>query len=245
MKLLPFRVLPLASVLLASFVGLASAAPISLTGQILGDPRTGNFHDLFIDVTITGDTTSNQVSWKVDINTPNHPNAKLDEFYFNMIGLGSDYSFSGFNPTGWDINSPASSQGGGNMNLEFLFEALDPSGPPNADDVTNTQDLTFTMTKASGNFLASDFLNAFSSCSSDTELPCGQMGAHLQALQQGQSGFLVGNYAVSSSGGTPGSGGAPSSGGQVPEPNSSSLVLLAMGLLGASFWARRGAAAKL
>lgn len=232
------------SVLLAGLVGAASAVPITLTGQIVGDPRVGNFHDLFIDVTIIGDTTSNQVSWKVDINTPNHPNAKLDEFYFNLIGLGSDYTFSGFNPTGWEINTPASSQGGGNMNLEFLFEALDPAGPPNAADVTNSQNLTFTMTKGSGNFLATDFLNAFSSCSSDTQLTCGQMGAHLQALQQGQSGFLVGNYAVSSSGGTPGSGGSPSSGGQVPEPNSSSLVLLAMGLLGASFWARRSAAAK-
>lgn len=110
------------------------------------------------------------------------------------------------------------------MTPTFMFEALDPAGPPNAADVTNTQDLTFTMTKASGNFTVNDFLNATSSCSSETALGCGQLGAHLQALQQGASGFLLGNYEE----------GAVPPGGRIPEPSILALLGLAMISAGAA-----------
>lgn len=62
--------------------------------------------------------------------------------------------------------------------------------------------------------------------------------------QSGLGGGGSSGGTTGSGGGTPGSGGGtPGSGGQVPEPDSGSLVVLAMGLLGASFWARRRAAA--
>lgn len=230
----------LTTVALASLMVVSHAAPISISAQLTGDARVANPDNLIVDVTITGDTTSNVVSWKFDINSPLHPNAKLDEFYFNMLGLGSDYSFSGFSPLNWSVATPASTAGGGG--ISFLFEALDPPpGPP--QDVTNGIDLLFTMTKLTGNFTIADFLSAGSSCSNDLVLGCGQLGAHLQSLTQGtgnttDSGFALGNYSSSSTSTSSTTGGTS---GNIPEPSSSGLVFLGLGLVAASFWTRRHA----
>lgn len=229
--------LSIATLAAAVSMAAAYADPISISAQLTGDPRPGNPDNLVVDVTITGDTTSNSVNFKIDINSLLHPNVKLDEFYFNVVGLAGDYSFSGFSPAGWAISSPASPAGGGG--ISFLFEALDPAGPPNADDVTNTVDLLFTMTKSTGNFSANDFLNAGTSCSNDATLGCGQLGAHLQSLVAGggesDSGFALGNY-TSSTSTTSTTGGTT---GNIPEPSSSGLVFMGLGLVGASFWMRR------
>jgi hypothetical protein len=209
---------------------MAHAAPVVITASVVGDPRPGNPDNLVIDVSITFDTTSNIASWVVDINSPLHPDAKLDEFYFNMAGTLANYSFSGFSPTGWNITSPASTVAGGN--ISFNFEALDPAGQPNAADVTNATSLTFTMTKAGGNLLVSDFLSATSTCSQDNTLGCGQLGAHLQSLVAGQgqsdSGFLLGNYVVDDGGG-----------GQQEVPEPLTLALVGLGLLGVASTRRR------
>lgn len=203
----------------------AFAAPITVSAVITGDQRlAAQYQDLRIEVTITSDTTSNTASWTVDIASPAHPNAKLDEFYFNMAGAAGSYTFSGFNPAGWAISSPASTAGGGSFSPSFVFEALDPAGPPNAADVTNTQNLSFTMTKSSGNFTANDFLLAALSTSTDRLVGSGQLGAHLQALQQGASGFLIGNY----------SEGTLPPAGTVPEPLTLGLVGIALLGLAAS-----------
>jgi hypothetical protein len=75
--------------------------------------------------------------------------------------------------------------------------------------------LTFNATKLTGNFLASDFLNAALSCSNDAALGCGQMGAHVGSLVAGSgqsdSGFAMGNYSTTSNPPPP----AP-----IPEPGS-------------------------
>jgi hypothetical protein len=201
----------------------AFAAPVVVSAQLVGDPRPGNPDNLIIDVTISFDDTSNVANWVVDINSPLHPNAKLDEFYFNMVGAGANYTFGGFNPAGWNVVSPATSAGGGN--IAFLFEALDPAGPPNAADVTNTQNLSFTMTKTVGGLLTlDDFLDSASTCSNDQTLGCGQLGAHLQSLTVAggsglsDSGFLLGNY----------EDGTPST--EVPEPGT--VLLTGLALLG-------------
>jgi hypothetical protein len=200
----------------------ALATPFTLTAQLTGDPRTANPDNLIIDVTVTGDTGSNTVSWVVDINSPSHPNAKLDEFYFNLnLGAAQIVTFLSFGPAGWDWASPASTAGGGG--IPFQFEILDPSGPPDADDVTNAQSLTFDMLLLGGiGFDPSIISGAGSTCSNDQVLGCGQLGAHLQSLVAGQgesdSGFLLGNWE---------DGGDEQ---EIPEPGS--LALLGAALLG-------------
>lgn len=179
---------------------LAHSIPFTIDGVLTGDIRLNNPDNLIMNVTITGDTTSNQAFWTIDINSPAHPDVKLDEFYFNMSGLASDYSFSDFDPTGWTVNSPATVQGAGGTS--FMFETLDPAGPPNADDVTNSQNLTFTMTNNVGNFTTALFINAPIAQSNDAG--SGQLGAHLQSLtiagncgtstSCSDSGFAFGSY---------------------------------------------------
>lgn len=212
----------------------AFATPINITATLTGDIRTNNPDNLIVNVTIAGDTTSNQATWTFDINSPAHPNIKLDEFYFNMAGSASDYSFTGFNPNGWEINSSSVVvQGAGGVS--FMFEALDPAGQPNAADVTNSQNLSFTMIYAGGNLTEALFLNAPTALSNDAG--SGQVGAHLQSLTTAgncgnaakcsDSGFAFGVYQG-------GDGGTPPL--QIPEPGA--LLLTGVGLLGLA-WARR------
>ncbi len=231
---------------LLAIPGLAIATPINITAQLTGDVRQAsgaNPTNLAVDVTITSDTTSNIASWVVDLNSTTHPDIKLDEFYFNMFDVANKFDcgascmnsndgnvwFDNFTPTGWEINSPASVQGAGGT--AFQFETLDPSGPPNAADVTNSVNLTFDMHLINGFFTEDDFLDAIFANSNDAG--SGQLGAHLQSLTTDttncpngcntDSGFAFGSYV---GGGTP-----PTA---IPEPVTTALFSLGlMGLLAA------------
>jgi hypothetical protein len=231
----------LASLLLS---GVAYAVPFEITAQLVGDPRPGNPDDIVIDVTITGDTDNNFVDWVVDLNSdPPHTNAFIGEFYFNVTGDPSDFSFSLIDPDDWTISTPASTVGGGN--IVFLFEADDDQ---NNHEVDNDTNLTFRMTTSAGNFSPSDFLDAGTDCSNDATLGCGQLGAHVQGLTAGagqsDSGFVLGSYqqTPTEDDGTGDLTDVPDGTDDLtdtPVSNPATLLLVGAGLVGLWGWGRR------
>ena len=212
-----WRVGVLAIVALVCGPSLAAATPISLTLTLTGDPRPQNPDGLEVVVSILGDTTSSVTHWTVDLTmNAEHPNARLDEFGFNLLGVRSNYTFGGFNlpytPSAGNLN--------GSGGTTFLLTLDDPNG--NRYDANNLTSLSFTVTKTS-NFTMNDFLLAPVSCSNDTLLGCNQLGAHLQALAGGASGVATGNFETPSA--------------SVPEP--SAVAFLGAGILFAVAWQRR------
>lgn len=197
------------------------ASPINISTLLTGDPRPANPDNLAVRVSILGDTDSNVTKWTVNLEMGDvYPDARLDEFGFNLSGAASQYSFSDFSlpytPIGGSLN--------GSGNTTFLLTLNDPAG--NSNDATNVSpinitSLSFTLTKTS-NFLPSDFFDAPVSCSNDDILGCNQLAAHLQAVGVNgrDSGIAAGGYAVN----------------PVPEPGT--VLLLGSGAV-ASFMARR------
>ena len=78
------------TVFLCSFflvLGLATnllAVPFSFKTILTGDFRTKDPNGLIVDVTIDHTNGSRVATWTVDINSPLHPDIKLDAFYFNL-----------------------------------------------------------------------------------------------------------------------------------------------------------------
>jgi len=196
------------------FAGAAQASPFTITSTLTGDPRPENPDNIIVNLTVSGDTTSNLTNWIVDLNSPLHPNAELHEFNFNLVGLFADYTFGNFDPINWSV--VAGTNGPGSGSADFIFQA--DRNPPGGN-VTNSVNLTFDVTRVAGNFSINDFLNAASSCSSDAALGCGQVGAHIGSLtpayRQNDSGFAMGNYA--SAGNPPPPPPPPAA---IPEPGS-------------------------
>ena len=205
----------------------ASAAPFTLSTTLTGDFRADNPDNLFINVTVTGDTTSNVVNWVVDINSPLHPNAVLDVFAFNLAVDTSLVTFSNFSPSSWSIGSSADNVPGSG-GADFYFEANDPPGRTN--NVTNAVNLSFSATLSSGTWDPSLFLNAPLTTGGGIPAPGAQLGAHLRSLSTSgcsgcsDSGFATGAWTPTTT--------------SVPEPMT--LLVYGMGLIGAStFWRRR------
>lgn len=204
----------------------ASADPFTATTTLTGDFRAGNPDNLFVNVTVSGDTSSSVLNWIVDIDSPLHADAVLDVFAFNLAVDPTQVVFGNFSPTSWSIVSPTTSVPGSG-GASFYFESNDPPGRSN--NVTNSVNLTFTSTLLSGTWDPLFLTNAPLSTGGGIPAPGAQLGAHLRSLSTSgcsgcsDSGFATGSW-------TP-----PTA--SVPEP--SSLLLGAIGLLGAAAVRRR------
>lgn len=206
----------LAVAMMAGSAATAEAVPFTITSVLTGDIRAQNPDNLVVNVTVTGDTTSNLISWVLDINSPQHANATLGGFFFNVTALPALLSFSDFSPSAWSISyTTHNAQGSGGA--RFMFAANDPPGSGN--NVTNSVNLTFTARLSTGTWDPLMFLSAPVSDGDATVNPGVQLGAHLRSLSRtgcsgcSDSGFAGGNYA----------GEAPPTA-SVPEPGSMALI---------------------
>ena len=204
----------------------AEAVPFTINSTLTGDFRTGNPDGLLVNVTVTGDTTSNQVNFLVDLAmAAAHPTARLDVFAFNVSTAWHQWvTFSNFGPSGWSMTSGNNVPASGGA--DFRFETNDPPGASN--NVTNATNLTFTATlhslfgTAYDNWSAANFLTASLSTGAGIPAPGAQMGAHIRSLSTAgctgcsDSGFASGNY-----------GPPPSE--KIPEPTT--LLLTGLGLV--------------
>jgi hypothetical protein len=216
----------LAVILVAGSASTAEAVPFTITSVLTGDIRPQNPDNLIVNVTVTGDTTSNVTNWLVDINSPLHPQATLGGLFFNLAVDPTLLSFSNFSPSAWSV-SYSTNNAEGSGGARFQFEANDP--PRSTNNVTNDVSLSFTARLSSGTWNEGIFLNAPLSDGGATVDPGVQVGAHLRSLSTSgcstcntDSGFAGGNY-------TP----PPTS--SVPEPGS----MMLMGLGVAAFAATR------
>lgn len=222
----PGLIAALAAVVTVGLSLNAEAVPFTITSVLTGDARANNPDNLIVDVTITGDTTSNVTHWTVDINSPAHPSARLGVFAFSLDTLFADVSFSNFSPLGWSITHGTNVPGSGSA--DFVFESNDPPGPSN--NVTNSVNLTFNATLATGNWTTALFTGADLATGGGIPAPGAQLGAHLQSLSTAgcsgcsDSGFASGNYVY-----TPDEPPPPA---PVPEPTT--LALMGVGLAGAA-----------
>jgi hypothetical protein len=196
----------------------ASADPISFQTRLTGDARLDNPDGLKVLVSILGDADDATITkWTVDlVMDDTYPNARLDEFGFNLVAPASQYSVLDSGPS-YTAATHDKLQGYGGGNAKFLLTLDDPIGSEN--DATNIKSLTFTLKKTTA-FALTDFLNAPSVCSN--ELGCNQMAAHIVGLASGAGGIAIGDYDDV----------AP-----VPEP--ASLVLLGSGVVAVAVARRR------
>jgi len=160
-----------------AWAAAATASATVITSQLMGEDG------LVMNVAIELDQS--RALWTVNLSSPPHHSAKIQNFYFNLWGDPFLYTFSDLRD-GWKIESPGRPvTGGGGGNEGFLFRATSQGGANQA------QGLTFTMTKA-GELLPLDFFNAPPWASSRLQVSGGQLGAHVTGM--GGGGFAVGDY---------------------------------------------------
>ncbi|RIK79339.1 MAG: hypothetical protein DCC67_10645 [Planctomycetota bacterium] len=174
----------------------AVASIFTVTAQLTGDFRAANPDNIVLDVTVN--VNNNVASWIVDLNSPLHPSAKLDSFFFNLNLGAATIAFSNFGPntdvaTNKDWESISGNNAAGSGSADFMFGVGKGKSP---NEVNNAVSLTFDTTLSSGNFTQAMFSFASLSTGGGIPAPGAQMGAHVQSLgtSGNDSGFAVANF---------------------------------------------------
>ena len=163
------------------------------------------------------------------MNSPLHSDLFLGGFFFNLDKPdGTSLTFLNISPSAWSISTTdQNAQGSRGARFEFRAQDVDPSGSTN--NVTDSQNLTFTAQLNGGLGTSSMLTSASLSDDGGISDPGAQLGAHLQSaiapcLGCSDSGFAAGNWTPSHT---------------VPEPTS--MALVGLGLLGLAGYGRRRA----
>ena len=211
----------LKSLFALSAVALAVAAPVAQAA--VGDVYSSTFQGVTFTFTeVDSHTLTFELAGTKPL-APDWTNANfLAAFDIKDVGLN-------FNTVTGIANGPGATNLAG-LNTQLSASSVDckaNGSPPGsicfdiAPDfqLTNTFDLTYTIVFSSAMFI-------------------GDTGPHLQiAFSETQNGPKVGSLYSQNVPQT--SSQSTNSTGQIPEPNSSALALLALGLLGGGFWTRR------
>ena len=109
---------------------LPFAANADIVTNMVGDARAGIPDNLEVSVTVVINANgSATVTVNLDPMSTTHPDVKMQNFFFNMAGISSDYSLDLDQPSGWVVVDGGNAQGSGRA--DFEFEWIDAPGGPN------------------------------------------------------------------------------------------------------------------
>jgi hypothetical protein len=223
---------PLAASVTLAALALASTSVVADTTSFLldtGNPAISGFAGPYASVLVNRtDSTHATITFSSLTNGGNvyllgdggSVAVNVNASSWTLSGIVGSNAGTGFTPGPWSDGGSGNENGFGSFNQKIN----------SFDGFTSSSDtLSFTLTDTSGTWSSASNVLAANSQGA-------LAGAHIFVTSfpaNAANGAIVTGFAAGSGGSSP-----PT---EIPEPNSSSLALLALGLLGAGFWTRRKA----